>query len=156
MNMNKKVIVLTCVIATAGALFAAPHRGVRAHHGGYRPAVHHHHHRPTHSSWGRGGRNFWPGFVGGLVGATVARTVINTTPTVITTPVVTTPVVATPAIVTPTVVTPAVVAPVVTAPVVTTQQVWVDGRYVDSVVNGAVVRVWEPGHYETRTVTVTR
>jgi len=32
--------------------------------GPYRPAP------PRHDSvWGRGGRNFWPGFVGGLVGA---------------------------------------------------------------------------------------
>ena len=152
--MNKKIAVIICVMATAGALFAAPHHGGGRHrHGGYRPNVHHrhHHHRPSHSSWGRGGRNFWPGFVGGIVGAAVARTVIDTTPTVITTPAVVTP-----AVVTPTVVSPTVVAPVVTTPVVTPQQVWVEGRYVDSVVNGTVVRVWQPGHYETQTITVTR
>ena len=31
-----------------------------------RPAPHH-----SHSSWGHGGRNFWPGFVGGVVGSTL-------------------------------------------------------------------------------------
>jgi hypothetical protein len=53
---------------------------------------------------------------------------------------------------TPTVVTtPAVV----TTPVTTVQNVWVEGRYVDQVLsNGTVVRVWQPGHYEQRTVVV--
>ena len=47
--------------------------------------------------------------------------------------------------------TPVVVNP---APVTTTTQVWVEGRYVDQVqANGTVVRIWQPGHYETRTVT---
>ena len=35
----------------------------------------------------------------------------------------------------------------------TTERVWVEGRYVDQVQsNGTIVRVWQPGHYETRTV----
>ena len=44
-------------------------------------------------------------------------------------------------------------APVVVTQTTTTQRVWVDGRYVDQIQpNGTVVRVWQPGHYETRTV----
>lgn len=113
------------------------HRPPAFHHP---PAYHHH-----HSHWGRGGRNFWPGFVGGVVGglvydAVAPAPVIVTPPTVVTTPVVTTPVVTT---------------PVVTTPVATTQSVWVNGCYVDQVqANGVVVRVWQPGHYEQRAVYV--
>ena len=33
-----------------------------------RPVVHHHH---TSSFWGRGGSNFWPGFVGGVIGSSL-------------------------------------------------------------------------------------
>ena len=44
-------------------------------------------------------------------------------------------------------------APVVVQQTATTERVWVEGRYVDQVEpNGTVVRVWQPGHYETRTV----
>ena len=100
--------------------------------------MHHHHH---HSAWGRGGRHFWPGFVGGVVGGVVGGalydTVVTPAPVVVTTPTVvtTTPVVAT------------------TVPAV--QSVWVEGRYVDQVqANGTVIRVWQPGHYEQRTVVV--
>ena len=147
--MNKKTIVAICVIAVAGSMFATP-RGGHHHHGGRHVAPRHHHvHRPKHSTWGRGGRNFWPGFVGGLVGATVARTVIEPATTIVTAPAVVTPVVtATPVVTTAPVV---VETPVVTA----TQQVWVEGRYVDTVQpNGTVVRVWQPGHYETVTTAV--
>ena len=36
-----------------------------------------------------------------------------------------------------------------------TQNVWVEGRYVDTVQpNGAVLRTWQPGHYEQRTVQI--
>ena len=39
------------------------------------------------------------------------------------------------------------------APVDSTQDVWVESRYVDQVPpNGTVLRVWQPGHYETRQV----
>ena len=49
--------------------------------------------------------------------------------------------------------TPVVTAPVVSTPVYSTQNVWVEGRYVDQVQpNGTVLRVWQPGHYETRQV----
>lgn len=154
--MNKMKIAVVCVLAAlcAGTTFArgpgrGPARGGRGH---VRPApVRHVHHHHRGSSWGKGGRNFWPGFVGGVVGGVIADAVISrpttivTTPTVVTTPVVTTPVVT----------TPVVTTPVVTTPVYTTQNVWVEGRYVDQVqANGAVIRVWQPGHYEQRQVLV--
>ncbi len=92
--------------------------------------MHHHH----HSGWGRGGRYFWPGFVGGVVGGVLTDAIIG--PTVVTAPVVTT-------------------APVVATPVYTSQQVWIPGGYIDQIQpNGTVVRVWQPGHYETRQVLV--
>ena len=40
-------------------------------------------------------------------------------------------------------------------PVYQTQNVWVEGRYVDTVQpNGTVLRTWQPGHYEQRTIQV--
>jgi len=100
--------------------------------------MHHHHH---HSAWGRGGRHFWPGFVGGVVGGVVGGalydTVVTPAPVVVTTPTVVT------------------TTPVVATTVSTVQNVWVEGRYVDQVQpNGTVIRVWQPGHYEQRTVVV--
>ena len=99
--------------------------------------------------------------VGGVVGSALyggyryPSTVVYPTTTVVSTPIVTTPVVTTPVVTTPVVTTPVVTTPVVTTPVYTTQQVWVEGRYVDQVqANGTVVRVWQPGHYETRNVMV--
>lgn len=154
-NMNKTIkIAAVCVAAAlcAGTTFARGHRGPARGHG--RAVRHHHVSRPVHhrhchgSAWGRGGRNFWPGFVGGIVGGVIADRVISA-------PVTT--VVTTPAVVTaPTVVTtPVVTAPVVATPVYTTQNVWVEGRYVDQVqANGTMVRVWQPGHYEQRQVLV--
>ena len=98
------------------------------------PIMHHHH----HGGWGHGGRNFWPGFVGGVVGGVLTDAIIG--PRVITTPVVTTPVYTT---------------PVVATPVYTSQQIWIPGGYVDQMQpNGTVVRIWQPGHYETRQVLV--
>jgi len=165
--MNKKTtaIVAISAIMCAGSVFARGHGGP---HGGFgrgpAPAIHHHH---GGSAWGRGGRNFWPGFVGGVVGGVLSggihrpppppryyysTPVVTPAPVVVTTPVVAAPVVATPVVTTP-VVTPApVVAP---APVYQTQNVWVEGRYVDQVqANGTTVRVWQPGHYEQRQVLV--
>jgi len=158
--MVKTVLAGLACVAFCGVAVAGP--GFRGHHGGphggpgmhFRggprpgpgPGFHHHHH--YYSGWGRGGRNFWPGFAGGVVGgllydAIVPRTTIVTTPTVVTTPAV----VAAPTVVT----TPTVVA----APATTVQSVWVNGCYVDQVqANGTVIRVWQPGHYEQRTVYV--
>lgn len=45
--------------------------------------------------------------------------------------------------------------PVVVQPTTQVQSVWVEGRYVDQVqANGSVIKVWQPGHYEQRTVIV--
>ena len=139
--MNKKLIVALCVATVAVGAFAKPHGGPRHGHGPapvhrrvHVPPHAHHHHK--HSAWGRGGQNFWPGFVGGIVGgmiveATAGPSVVHETVVVQQQPVV------------------------VQQPVTQVQNVWVEGRYVDQVQpNGAVVRVWSPGHYEQRTVVV--
>lgn len=111
-----------------------------------RSGGHHHHH--SGGVWGRGGRNFWPSFVGGVVGGILTDTIIAPAPVVRPAPVVVAP---PPVVVTPPP-APVVVAP---TPVYTTQNVWVEGRYVDQVQpNGVVVRVWQPGHYEQRQVRV--
>ncbi len=82
---NKKLIVLTAIAAlTVGTCLARPAPGRRPapppaprHHVARpaprppRPAPRPHHggrHHRDDSFWGRGGRNFWPGFIGGLVG----------------------------------------------------------------------------------------
>ena len=50
---------------------------------------------------------------------------------------------------------PVVTTPVVAAPVQQVQSVWVEGRYVDTVQpNGTVLRTWQPGHYEQRTIQI--
>ena len=154
--MKSRTMIAMVAVLAATCTFAAPRgRGPGGHRPG--PVVVHrgggHHH---HSVWGRGGSHFWPNFVGGVVGGVIADTILpRPAPVVVTSPVVAAPVV-TPA---PVVVQPAPVvvqpAPVVVqqpAPVVVQPQtVWVEGRYVDQVQpNGAVVRVWQPGHYEQR------
>ena len=148
--MTKKLTIMVALAMCAVAAFArpgfgGPHGGFGGPRGGFgmRPAPMMHH-RPApihhHSGWGRGGSHFWPGFVGGVVGGVLTSSiapapVVVTTPTVVTSPVVT--------------------APVVTTPVYTTQQVWVPGTYVDQIQpNGTVIRVWQPGHYESRQVLV--
>ena len=96
-----------------------PPRPFRRHHGGV---------------WGPGGRNFWPGFVGGVIGGVVTRAIVDPAPVVVTTPAV-------------------VRTTVVSEPVSEVRNVWVSGRYVDQVqANGSVVRIWQPGHYEQQTV----
>lgn len=158
----KKMIVMMGVAALAVGAIAGPcGRGCGpcgpchpCGPGGWRPGPHPCHYRCGGGDWwGRGGRNFWPGFVGGLVGGAVMSSVVQPAPVVVTQPaVVTTPVVVTQ----PTVVSqPVVTQTVVQQPVTTTQNVWVEGRYVDTVqANGSVVRTWQPGHYEQRTVVV--
>ena len=145
MNKTKYTILIVAALAAVGA-FARPHHGSfnRGFARGPHPVRHHH----SHSAWGKGGRNFWPGFVGGVVGGIVSQRMVTPAPAVV---------VSTPAVVTtPTVVTtPVVVAPTVTAPVTTTQQVWVEGCYINQLQpNGTYIKVWQPGHYETRTITV--
>ena len=155
--MNKKILMTVGTALVAGTLLARPHGGFGGPHGGFGgprgPMMHHmgprmpmhrpmppppmHHH---YSGWGRGGRHFWPGFVGGVVGGVIADALIA--PAVVASSVVTAP----------TVVTTPVYAP---QPVYSTQQVWVPGGYIDQVQpNGTMVRVWQPGHYETRSVLV--
>ncbi len=137
--MNKKLVIAVCAVAalTFGA-YARPHGGpgggaprgpAPMHHGGgfgHRPPPAPRHH---HSAWGRGGCNFWPGFIGGVVGGAVVSSVVTPAPVVV------------------------AAAPAVTT-VTTTQSVWIDGRYIDQVQpNGVVVRTWQPGHYEQRVIT---
>ena len=101
------------------------------HHTHYRPICHHHHHGSYISPW--------VGLaVGTVVGAAIAANANNTV--VVQQPIVQTPVV--------------VQQPVVVQkPVVVQQstQVWVEGRYIDQIQpNGTTIRVWQPGHWETR------
>ena len=157
--MKTTMVVALAAVMCTGMTYAKGHHGggfggprpMMGGRGGFRPApIRHHHHG---SVWGRGGSNFWPGFVGGVIGGVLADAVVSPAPVVVTTPVVTTPVVTTPVVTTPVVTTPVVTAPVVSTPVYSTQNVWVEGRYVDQVQpNGTVLRVWQPGHYETRQV----
>ena len=153
--MKLKVLVLVGATLLSAGVFARPY-------GGWRPGpapmhVHHHHHHGGY--WGRGGRHFWPGFVGGVIGGAIIGsalsqpTVVVQQPAVVTQPVV----VQQPVVVSQPVVQPPVVVqqPVVAAPVTQVQNVWVEGRYIDQVQpNGTVVRTWSPGHYEQRTVVV--
>ena len=139
----KKVIVFAIALVAASTLLARGHAPYRPPHVSVHTSHHHHH--------GSGGA-IAAGIVGGaLLGGLVASAV--STPA---------PVVVTPA---PTVVAPAPVVvqqpvvvsqPVVVAqPVYQTQNVWVGGRYVDTVQpNGMMVRTWQPGHYEQRTIQV--
>lgn len=150
-KMTKKLTILVAIAMCAVAAFArpgfgGPHGGFGGPRGGFgmRPApmMHHHPapmmHHHHHSGWGRGGSHFWPGFVGGVVGGVLTDAIIG--PRVVTTPIVTTPIVTT---------------PVVATPVYTTQQVWIPGTYLDQIQpNGTVIRVWQPGHYESRQVLV--
>lgn len=133
--MNRTFVFL--IVGTmAMCAFAAPH-GRGGPHRHAPPPPRHHHHSKAHA------------IGAGILGAgLIASTIYNATrPSTV---VVTQPAVVTPA---PVVVAPAPV--VVQQPVVATghyetrvQNVWVEGRYVDQVVNGVVQRVWQPGHYE--------
>jgi len=150
----KKMMMVMVTMMLAGGAVAGPHGC-----GGWSPC------RPCprpyygcggRDWWGRGGRNFWPGFIGGVVGSIACNAVARpyySSPVVVSQPVVTQPIV----VQQPVVVTqPTVVSqPVVTAPVTQVRNVWIEGRYVDQVqANGTVLRIWQPGHYEQRTVVV--
>ena len=84
-NITTLILALAASFAVAaprGPMGARPmpHRSpmlrpVQPVHRGHiaRPAPMPHHSSHHHGSvWGRGGRNFWPGFVGGFVGSTIA------------------------------------------------------------------------------------
>ena len=139
----KKILIALSIAAISAGAFAYPHHGGFHHH----PMPHHHHH---YSYWGHGGRGFWPGFVGGVVGGAIVSSVVDTRPVVVTQPAV----VAAPVVVQPQPVVVQQPQPVVVQqPQPVVQQVWVEGQYVDQVQpNGSTVRVWNPGHYEQRTV----
>jgi len=139
----KKLMIVACIISSGLIAFGNPGgpapRGHAPAHAvrcpapapcrpvPYRPAPHSHHHG-HHDFWGPGGRNFWPGFLGGVVGGAVTTAIVNQ-------PASQTVVVANP--------TPVVV--------VQPQKVWVDGHYEDVVQpNGLLVRTWIPGHWETK------
>ena len=126
----KSLLAIFAAATVMLSVSAAPHG--RRGGGGVPPPHHHHHHHGGHhhhrhsKAWGIGA---------GILGAgLIASTIYNATHP------------------TPVVVTPAPV--VVQQPVATghyetrVQNVWVEGRYVDQVVNGVVQRVWQPGHYE--------
>ena len=126
----KKAISLLIVFAACVAM-ARPH--------GPPPPPSHHHHGHHHST----------GFAigAGLLGAgLLANAAYASTHAVAVAPA---PVVVAPA---PVVVQQPTVVVQQPAPVVVSRQVWVEGRYVDTVQpNGVVLRSWQPGHYETVT-----
>ena len=140
----KRIIVFAMALVAASTLFARGHAPYRPPHVSVHTSHHHHH--------GSGGA-IAAGIVGGaLLGGLVASAVSTPAPVVVTPA----PTVVTPA---PVVVTPAPVVVsqpvVVQQPVYQTQNVWVEGRYVDTVQpNGTVLRTWQPGHYEQRTLQV--
>ena len=149
----KKIMVLAVAVAMAFGAFASPHGGF-GHHGGFRPGpgpMHHggFHHHGHGGVWGRGGRNFWPAFAGGVVGGMVEGYCYGGT-TVVAAPAVvpaTTTVVAPAAVTT----TPYTYYPVdtVVRPVEAYQQVWVPGALVPVTrPDGTVTYVRQPGHYE--------
>ncbi len=147
--MDKKILMtavmaigaLTCVARPGGpGGFGGGPRpgGMRP---GPRPAMHcapkHHHHH---------GNAFVGGLVGGIVGSVIGNAITTPPPPPPHREVVVTH--------SPVVVSPAPVV-IQSAPVTTSTRVWVEGCYVDQVQpNGAVLRVWQPGHWEQRTVVV--
>lgn len=67
-----KKIVFTLAVFASMALVARPH-GSGFYGSGPRD-MHppkHGFHVPKHSRWGKGGRGFWPGFAGGIIGGAV-------------------------------------------------------------------------------------
>ena len=144
--MNKAVLIVVMSVICANVIMAGPHKPKHAprphtppprHHVPHNPPKHHapkHHHHHHKGS----GAAVAAGVIGGaIVGAAIAESLRPD------------PVVVAPA--------PVVVQqPVVVAqPVTQVQKVWIEGRYVEKRdANGMVIQVWEPGHYEQRTVTI--
>ena len=153
MNNNiKRFFVLTMALAVSFVLSARPgpggprggFGGPRPMHHAPRPMPHHHHHHHRNAGLAVGAGILGAGLVASAIyDATHPRPVI----------VESAPVVVTPAV------QPVVVTP---APVVTTghyetrvQNVWVEGRYIDQATpQGAIVRTWQPGHYEQQSTQV--
>ena len=146
--MKKLVMIVCCSFAAASFAGPGPHHRPGP---GPRPGGHHwapppppRHHAPHGGHWGHDGRNFWPGFVGGIAAGAAWNAMVTPRTYYYNSSVVAPAVVAGPTVVAPT---------YVAQPVAVTQRVWIPGRFVEQVcVNGAVVRVWQPGHYEIRTV----
>lgn len=130
--MNKKLLATIGVVALTLGAFAAPRPGPRPMRRPPPPprAVHHGHHHHHHA-----GSSLAAGLVGGFVGGLVYNAVA-----------------ADPVVV---VQQPTVVQQPVVVQQTTVQNVWVEGRYIEQVQpNGTVIRVWQPGHYEQRTIVV--
>ena len=142
----KKTAVLILAICASATLCARPGPAFGPRHPvrpPMRPPVHvsPHHHHHHHSNGGA----LAAGLVGGAILGGIVASTVTPAPVVVHQPVVVQPA--------PVVVQPAPV--VVQQPVYQTQNVWVEGRYVDTVQpNGAVIRTWQPGHYEQRTVRI--
>ena len=130
--MNRKMLAIGMTIGLC--LSALSHPGPMPHPGPHRgpaprpvpqihrgpaprpaPMPHHPHHHS--SAWGRGGSNFWPGFVGGFVGSTLVR------PSVV------------------------VIPPPPPPPGPYARQMWIEGHYEIQIVNGIYTQVWIPGRW---------
>ena len=136
-KMKKLLTIL--FIAFASIAFAhGPAPMHRPHYAYHAPVVHYHRHH-NHSFWGRGGSNFWPGFIGGIIGSTI----VNTTPIVQRPVVVQQPVIQQPVVVQPSVV---VQQPVIQQPVLIPARRVISGY--DSF--GRPIYVDVPAHYEYR------
>lgn len=152
--VKRLILSIVVFIFSVSVVFAAPHKPKHSHRPPPAPPRHHvpqhppKHHAPKHHAHHHhksGGAAVAAGIIGGaIVGAAIAESLKPD------------PVVVTPA---PVVVPQPVVVqqPVVVAqPVTQVQNVWVEGRYVHRRdAHGRMIRVWEPGHYEQRTVIVT-
>ncbi len=137
MNNITKIAVLACACVASLAVSARP--GPR----GFGPPPRFHHHYHHHHGAAVGAGILGAGILGAAIidAATRPDTVVVQQPTVVAAPA---PVI---------VQQPTVVA---TGHYETrVQNVWVEGRYVDQVAaNGAVIRVWQPAHYEQQTTQV--
>lgn len=161
--MNTKILKNVALVALAAATVlstsmvqARPHGGFGhpgpIHHG---PPMHHHHHGGR--GWAIGAGILGAGILASsIVDAVYPRSTVVYPTTTYVAPATTTYVAPATTVVQPVVqpVTTTVVQP--TGQYVTQQQqVWVEGCWVNQVqANGAVVRVWQPGHYETRATQV--
>ena len=137
MNNITKIAILACACVASLAATARPF--------GPPPPRHHHHHHH--------GAAVGAGILGaGILGAAIIEAATRPDTVVVQQPVVAAP-------------APVIVQQptVVAAPTVVTtghyetrvQNVWVEGRYIDQVAaNGAVIRTWQPGHYEQQTTQV--
>ena len=144
--MNKLVVTLAAALAVSAAM-ARPGFGPRPWHPGPVPMHYHHHHH---------GGAIAAGIVGGAIVGGLLYDAVRPAPVVVTpAPVIAAPTViqSAPVVVSAPVTTVVTPAPAVVSTV--TQNVWVEGRYVDQPqANGTVLRTWQPGHYEQRTVQV--